>query len=65
LVERLLSYDGNPGETAREAAALITELVEAAELMIAAEQCGGDLWWKGFDSLKAAYANARGEQVKL
>ena len=34
---------------------------EAADLMIAAEQSGGDLWWKGFEMLKAAHAKARGQ----
>jgi hypothetical protein len=31
LVERLTAYDPDPGKTAHEAAALITELVEALE----------------------------------
>jgi hypothetical protein len=39
------------------------DFAEAAEMMIRAEDSGGDDWWGGYDRLVAAYRKARGEQV--
>lgn len=40
--------------------AAAADFYEAAELMISTEQSGGDLWWKGFDMLKAAFKKSGG-----
>ena len=49
------------GKTAEEQAANARavsagqDFMEAAAMMTAAEQSGGDMWWRGFEMLKAAY----------
>lgn len=42
------------------AIAATPDFMEAAALMTASEDSGGDLWWKGFEMLKAAYKKAGG-----
>lgn len=44
-----------------QAICAVPDFMEAARLMTAAEQSGGDMWWKGFAMLKAAYKKAGGE----
>lgn len=39
----------------------VPDFMEAAALMTASEQSGGDLWWKGFEMLKAAFLKAGGQ----
>ncbi len=38
----------------------VPDFMEAAAMMTAAEDSGGDLWWKGFAKLKAAFTKAGG-----
>ena len=37
------------------------DFMEAAAMMTAAEQSGGDMWWRGFNMLKDAYKKAGGQ----
>jgi hypothetical protein len=59
--------NGAPGdfceteEANATAIAAIPDFMEAAAMMTAAEDSGGDLWWRGFNALKAAYKKAGGE----
>lgn len=39
----------------------VPDFMEAAAMMTAAEQSGGDAWWAGFEKLKAAYKKAGGQ----
>lgn len=55
---------GDPEKIEADAKLIIAapDFYEAAALMIAAEDSGGDLWWRGFEKLKAAFNKAGGER---
>ena len=38
--------------------AQVAEFSKGVEMMISAQQSGGDLWWEGYEKLKTAYRNA-------
>ena len=54
-------YANEQHERAAELIAAAPDFYEAASLMIAAEDKGGEVWWRGFEMLKAAFQKAGGK----